>query len=171
MNKIKFTLRVIIFGIIFISSTQSNSEVKNQKLSIENKSIDNKVFTQKLNSTNSQPVGLIGGNISAVVILTEGSNKNKKKPIRDYIEFSDNVLVNSYGKRGCVASSCVMEVRFDQGELFKYKIYESENDTYMRKIYISDSDFKNKALKSKDISIKMRFADSVDGIFVFRKNI
>lgn len=161
MGKLRLLVNAIGFIIFLSTSAQSKSEASNKK------EVSKKAYSIRLNSLNVQPVGLVGGNVSAELIISGDQNKNKKFK-RDCIEFSDNVLVNSYGRKGCITSSCVMEVRFDQGKLLKYRIYESKQDSYLRRIYLSDSDFKARALNARDINVKIRFADSIDGVFVFK---
>lgn len=121
----------------------------------------------KIISENTQPVGLLGADVSASIQL-HLKNNSVKTTRNHYIIFSDNVLVNSYGRKGCVTSNCLMEVKFDNEPLVTYKVYESDSTSFLRKVYIKDKNFARKMLSAKNVSIKIRFADVIDGVFIFK---
>ena len=121
----------------------------------------------EISSLNTQRVGLIGEDVSATISYTKNRTQSKSKKVV-LVKFSVNVLVNAYGRKGCRSSSCLMEVRFDNGEAINFKLYESDND-YLKTVLIKDSDFAEKITRAKTIAIKMRFADYTDGTFIFKK--
>lgn len=163
MNILKISAIAINF---FLTSIAFPQNIINEKFNQE-KIVAKKSFAIEIESENSQPVGLIGSNVRATFKIFE-INKNTKSPNDSFIEFSENVLVNSYGRKGCIVSSCLMEVTFDNETSIKYKIYESKQTNYLRRAYIKDKDFTDRLLSAKNIKIKIRFADVIDGIFIFK---
>ena len=161
MNILKIAAMTINFCLISPAFSQNN-ETSNQEIPSTKK-----YFSIEIKSENSQPVGLIGSNVRATFNIFE-INKKTKSSNDNFIEFSENVLVNSYGRKGCIASSCLMEVTFDNGPTIKYKIHESKPNNYLRRVHIKDKDFTGRLLLAKNITIKIRFADAIDGIFIFK---
>ena len=123
----------------------------------------------RLPSENTQAVGLVGGQVGAtLVVYKTASSPNAPPKTQGFIEFSSNVLVNAFSRKVCHSSSCVMEVRFDGQPLERFSLFEAASDVYLRRVLVRDEDFFKKAFKARSISIKLKFADSVEGVFSFR---
>lgn len=126
----------------------------------------NKV-TAELASENTQPVGLIGNQARASLVAYK-SGPGAIAKAQGFIEFSTNVLINSFSRKVCHSSSCVMEVKFDGQPVEKFKLFEAGPEYYLKRVLVYDQDFFKKAFKSRAISVKLKFADSVEGVYVFR---
>lgn len=127
-----------------------------------------KTFAQ-LVSDNSQPVGLLGHAVKATLVAYKTTAKASARP-QGHLEFSANVLANAYNRKGCQASACVMEVRFDGQLPEKFRLFEARPEVYLKRVMIFDEDFFKKAFKARTMTIKLRFEDSVEGVFSFRNS-
>lgn len=143
--------------------TQSDNEEQTSK----------KSRTQALlPSENTQAVGLVGGQVSATLVAYKAQSGSKASPkAQGFIEFSSNVLVNAFSRKACHSSSCVMEVRFDGQPVQRFSLFEAAPDVYLRRVLVYDGAFFAKAFKSRSISIRLKFADSVEGVFNFRNPV
>lgn len=122
------------------------------------------IKTTEFKNINSQPVGLTGSEVNSKILIFK-----KGKESRASILFDAKVLVNSYGKKGCLVSTCNIDVKFDDGKVIKYKVYESKHAMYLRKINIKDQNFVARFESANKIQLKIRFADAIDGDFIFLK--
>ena len=158
-NLLKVILSAVIFTLIFPvhSATSRNNNSSNIA----------QTTVVSIPSENTQPVGLIGAEVKATIVLYK-KNYSSKSSKSGFIEFDSNVLVNSYGRKGCVATQCLIEVKFDNGQTIKYKIYESNQENYLRRVFLNDYRFNERLLNSKNITLKIRFADLIDGVYIFK---
>lgn len=118
-------------------------------------------------SDNTQSVGLLGHTVKATLVAYKTTARASARP-RGHLEFSTNVLANAYSRKGCLASACVMEVRFDGQPPEKFRLFEARPEVYLKRVMIFDEDFFKKAFKARTMTIKLRFEDSVEGVFSFR---
>lgn len=144
------------------SSTTSHNTTNSSKKHSTN--LDSKRI--EIKSLNTQRVGLIDEDVSATIIYTKNGAYSKGNRFV-LVKFSVNVVVNAYSKKGCRSSSCLIEVRFDNGKTTTYKVYESDKD-YLTTVLIKDYSFFENLSRTKTTSIKMRFADITDGTFIFK---
>ena len=130
---------------------------------------DSKEIAVALGSENTQPVGLTGGEVRATLVAYKPKVRGQRKA-QGFIEFSSNVLVNSYSRKGCHGSTCFMEARFDSQAAEKFKLFEDGSGAYLKRVLVYDSQFFEKAFKARTITIKLKFADADEGVFAFRNS-
>ncbi len=169
MLKIPVNIEILLMVccLLFSASTLANFDAKNKKHPESDRCFLTEFTVEngtQILSNNSQPVGLTGSEVKAKILILKNGKKDRVS-----IFFDSKVLVNSYGIKGCLVSTCNVEVKFDNGRFIKFKVYESRSDMYLQKIDIKDNSFVEKIKVAKKIQIKIRFADAIDGFFVFTK--
>lgn len=121
------------------------------------------ITTARLVSENRPSVGFRGQPTSAT-ILTWKKPRANTYPVK--IHFGQGAMPLARTETGCYYSSCKMQVRFNDGPIREYEIYEgssSGRDT----VFVDSKDFLKRAFEASKIQIRIRFYEQGNGDFLF----
>lgn len=149
--------------------------------SVENKAVQPKgwkevVYTDKftnknnvtaqLVSENSQQVGIGSASIKAELIAFKNPGPQEAA---GKIWFSDSAmplgLTHDYGR--CYSRTCVVLVKYDDGPIVSYPVFEPPHDSYRAQLIVNSKDFFVKAFKANKIEIRVDFYKAGTGDFIF----
>jgi ribosomal protein L31 len=115
----------------------------------------------ELESINEQSVAMLGGATKASIILYK-SHPNQSKIY--FNKASQPIAESSYGS--CIGN-CFAQVRFDNGDIQRFRLYEGDVSNNNHGAYIDNKKFTDQVKVARKIQIRIDFFSQGSGDFLF----